>query len=186
NVMTKRTDNMDIKELKQSFGHIFTSLSIDDFLKRPESIITYMKDANIEKPVINIVSSFISLERRRFLLCLIASYDDFITNAEAISSNCMFDKQLSSSILSSIRHYTYKGIDTELIDYAFYGKCRRTMDGTAIYNEELTAILWVDRKIEELMIPDIVITIEQRVFPPDFLNPVGCHLLHVSPYKVDD
>ena len=154
------------------FGGIFKVLSKKDFLDRPESILSYMRDANFQKIMVNVVETLIGFERRRFLLSMTCPEDDVGGHVHTMSENCYLSEKVVGDIVRGIRSEIYREpVETIVIQFGDHGDCREALDGSAVYSMDLTELLWVSEDVAFFENPKSVKIVEEYAFR-------GCCLLN--------
>ena len=142
-------------DMKELFDRIFTVLPKEDFLQKPELIVTYMKDVGFEKPIVNMISSVINLERRRFILSINCDINDINDIVSVISNNCLFNMDVLKRTVFSIR----QAIND--VDKRSNQKNAPNYDGTGIFTLDLSELIHVDRNARSYTIPDSIIRIQR-------------------------
>lgn len=148
-----------------SFGGIFKVLTKKEFLDRPESILSYMRDADFQKIVVNVVETLIGFERRRFLLSVTCPEDEVGGHVHTMSENCYLSEKVVGDIVRGIRSEIYREpVKTRIIQFGDRGDCRYALDGSAVYSMDLTELLSVDESVTEFEIPESVKVIGECAF----------------------
>lgn len=177
-----------MNDLQTLFEKVFTILSKDDFLKKPESILSYMKDVGFDKAYTNLMETMIKIDRRRFILSLTCPSSEIENNVQSMSGRCFIDKNVLLDVItilrSSIGHDSLQNNnqnntkdlqkkandanvwlpETKIIKHPTFGKCRKAIDRYIIYNCEMNQLLQVAPTIETVIIPQTITQINEYAF----------------------
>lgn len=97
--------------MQDSFDRVFSVLTKERFLEDPRIILSYMRDVGFPRPLINMVSSVIDFERRRFILAMTCPEDELKGIVGTIATNCMFDETRLEDAIPSGRMPTRIPLD---------------------------------------------------------------------------
>ena len=169
--------------MEESFRKVFEVLDRDRFLQTPESILSYMRDAGFQKPVVKLLEMVIGVERRRFLLLMTCPQEEMGDQIHMIADNCFLNEAVLGDVIGDLRSAFDDKIKTVVIEHPKYGRCRSTMDRIAIFSEDFTKLLHVDEGVQSFVIPDSVVHIGAGAFSdcaslntvslPDSLETIG-------------